>query len=284
VQTCRGGTYEDPQGRFSLPIPTNWTVEEKNGLVTLSDPGGDIQVPVLTLEGGDPEEAIAQAWRQVDADFALEPSDVQRPPSEPGVEETVITTYEADDRVYQGIGQLYSGTVYVLLFDGELAAVQRRAAQLNIIATGFEIAGIEQAELTGVTPKPVNQEVIAELETFIEGALPEFGIPGAAVAVVQNGNAVYTGGFGVQEAGGDVPITPDTHMMIGSTGKSMMTMLMATLVDTGEMTWDTPVREVLPEFSVADPELSETMTMRNWYAPAPGCRGVTSSSYLMQTT
>jgi len=270
AEPASAGTYEDPRGRFSVPIPTNWRVEEGEGFVTLQDPSGEILVYVLALEGTDPEAAIARAWRRADPAFALEPSDVLRPPSEPGVEETVVTNYESDAHVYQGFGQLYDGTVYVLLIDADLAALQRRGAQLNIVATGFEIAALEETDLTGVTPRPVNGQVIAELEGFVEDALPEFGIPGAVVAVVQGGEVVYTGGFGVREAGGTAPMTPDTPMMIGSTGKSLTTMLMAALVDAGEMSWDTPVREVLPEFAVADPELSETMTLRNLVCACTG--------------
>lgn len=161
--------------------------------------------------------------------------------------------------MYQGLGRLHGGTAYVLLIDGDLAAVQRRGAQVNIVATGFEISGLEEADLTNVTTKIVNQNL-----------LPEFGIPGAAVAVVQDGEVVYTGGFGVREAGGDAPLTPDTRMMIGSTGKSLTTMLMAALVDAGKMDWNTPVQEVLPEFGVADPELSRTMTLRNLVCACSG--------------
>ena len=270
AEPAEAGTYEDPQGRFSVPIPTNWTVAEEEGFVTLTDPSGEISVYLAVLQGRNPEAVIARAWRRVDPEFSLEPTDVLSPPSEPGVERTVVTNYDDSGRIYQGYGQLYKGAVYALLIDADLAAVQRRGAQVNIIATGFQIAALEKTDLTGAQPRPVDEAMIAELETFITDALPEFGIPGAAVAVVQGGEVVYTGGFGVREAGGDAPITPDTRMMIGSTGKSLTTMLMATLVDDGEMGWNTPVQNVLPEFEVADPKLSKTMTLRNLVCACTG--------------
>ena len=270
AEPAEAGTYEDPQGRFSVPIPTNWTVAEEEGFVALADPSGEISVYLAVLDGRNPEAVIARAWQRVDPAFSLEPTDVLTPPSEPGVEKTVVTNYDDSGRIYQGFGQLYEGAVYVLLIDADLAAAQRRGAQINIVATGFQISTLEKADLTGVKPRPVDEVMIAELETFITDALPEFGIPGAAVAVVQNGEVVYTGGFGVREAGTDAPLTPDTRMMIGSSGKSLTTMLMATLVDAGEMTWNTPVQQVLPEFEVADPELSETMTLRNLVCACTG--------------
>lgn len=262
--------YADPQGRFSVPVPTNWRVEEGDGLVTLQDPGGDVSVHLLVVPDGNLEQAVAQAWRRVDPEFALRPTDVLRPPPEPGVEETVVTNYESGERVYQGFARRYGGEVYVLLIGGDLAAVQRRGAQVNVVATGFKISALAETDLTDAAPKPVDGAVVEQLEAFINDALPRFNVPGMTVAVVQNGEVVYTGAFGVREAGGGAPITPDTRMMIGSTGKSLTTMLMATLVDEGLMTWDTPVQEVLPEFGVADPELSRTMTLRNLVCACSG--------------
>ena len=262
--------YNDPQGRFLVPVPTNWTAKNRDGVAVLSSPEGNITAYLLVLPGQNPEAVIARAWRQVDPDFTLEPTQVQTPPPEPGVARTVVTDYEVGERVYQGSGQLVGDDVYVFLLAADLAAIQRRGAQVNIVASGFEIASLEETDLTGAEPLPVTREMTATLETFVNRALKQFGVPGAAVAVVQNGKVIYTGGFGVREAGGDVPLTPDTHMMIGSVGKSLTTMLMATLVDEGRMTWDTPVREILPEFAVADPALSKTITVRNLVCACTG--------------
>jgi CubicO group peptidase (beta-lactamase class C family) len=60
-------------------------------------------------------------------------------------------------------------------------------------------------------------------------------------------------------------------MMIGSTGKSMTSMMMATAVDDGLFGWDTPVIEVLPWFALSDPELTAQVTMRQLLC---NCTGV----------
>lgn len=59
-------------------------------------------------------------------------------------------------------------------------------------------------------------------------------------------------------------------MMVGSVTKSMTTMLMATLVDDGLMDWDTPVVDVLPTFALADPELTQEITVRNLVCACTG--------------
>jgi len=45
---------------------------------------------------------------------------------------------------------------------------------------------------------------------------------------------------------------------------------MGTLVDQGKMTWDTPVIDVLPEFAVSDPELTQSITLRNLVCACTG--------------
>src|SRR5690606_15870799 len=142
------------------------------------------------------------------------------------------------------LAQVVGDQTYIMLIYGELEMVQRRSAQLQIVASGFEIAGVEGADLSGAAALPVSA-VIAEFEAFTADLLEDYGIPGASVAIVEGDEIAYLGGFGVTEAGGDEAMTSTTQMMIGSTGKTMTSMLVATLVDDGALDWDTPVVELL---------------------------------------
>ncbi|HEX7002841.1 MAG TPA: serine hydrolase domain-containing protein [Trueperaceae bacterium] len=263
--------YTDPRGRFTFPVPTGWTTARRDGFVEVASPEEGIRIYVYVTDTDDLEAAIREAWSVADPSFDLEPQEILQPPSEPGVEETVLANYDAgdDEQIYQAIAQLRDGTAYVMLFDAELAAVQRRGAQLQIVASGFEITGVEQVDLGGAQPLEVDA-IADELEVFIEETMAAFGIPGAAVAVVQGGEVVYSNGFGTREAGGSEPVTPDTHMMIGSVGKTMTSMAIATMVDDGIVDWDTPVVEVLPEFEVADAQLTQEITIRNLLCACTG--------------
>lgn len=264
--------YTDPQGRFTVPIPTNWSAKPVEDYVVLASPEDQILVYWVVVPGEDVQTAIAHAWSQVDPDFALEPDETLTLPPSSGFEAIANITYDTgDDQVVVAAGgMLRQGVVYVMLLRADLVALQQRAAQLGIIQSGFKVTGLEQADLSGATPLPLDAALLAEFEAYVAGALTRFGIPGAAVAVVQDGEIVYANGFGVRELGGAEPVTPDTRMMIGSTGKSMTTMMMATLVDDGLMQWDTPVRAVLPQFAVADPQLSDQITMRNLVCACTG--------------
>ena len=168
------------------------------------------------------------------------------------------------------MAQLKDGISYVLLLDTDLTTLQKRGAQLSIVGSGFDILAAEEADLSETKPLPVTAEIIGELEKFIAEYMAKFGIPGAAVGIVQDGEVVYAKGFGVADPETGAPMTPDTQMMIGSTGKSLSTLLMATLVDDGLMSWDTPVVDLYPAFRVQDPELSKRITMRNLVCACTG--------------
>jgi CubicO group peptidase (beta-lactamase class C family) len=99
------------------------------------------------------------------------------------------------------------------------------------------------------------------LDLYVEEVMRRTGVPGAAVMIVQNGRTIYAKGFGVRELKKQDPVTPDTLMMIGSTGKSMTTMMMATLVDEGKVAWETPANAIYPDFAVSDPALTPRITL-----------------------
>ena len=87
-------------------------------------------------------------------------------------------------------------------------------------------------------------------------------MPGAAVAVVQGGEVAFLQGFGVRELGRPAPVTADTLLRIGSVTKSFSSLLAATLVDAGRLSWETPLVDLLPDFAVADADLTPRLTVR----------------------
>ncbi len=264
--------YADPLGRFTAPIPTNWTATEGDGYALLSDPDEQIKMYLLAVEGEEAEQAIADGWQLVTPGFDLPVDETVEPPSDQGVEKTVAIGYDTDDdeRFVQGVGQLKDGVVYIILFDSTLEGIQKRNAQVNIVGSGFKITALEESDLSGTAPLPVTTAVTQELEQFIDTYMEAFGVPGAAIGIVQGGELIYAKGFGVADPETGEAVAPDTNMMIGSTGKSLTTMLMATLVDDGLMTWDSPAKELYPDFRVLDPALSETITMRNLVCACTG--------------
>ena len=142
-----------------------------------------------------------------------------------------------------------------------------------------ETPTVSRSDLTGATPLPLTGKRRAAFEAYIADALYRFDVPGAAVAVVQNGDVVYLNGFGVKEVGSTRPVTPDTLMMIGSITKSMTTMMAASLVDAGRLAWDTRLVDLLPQFAVGDPALTNRLTIRDAFCNCSGVPGLNIESY-----
>lgn len=135
-----------------------------------------------------------------------------------------------------------------------------------------------RTDLNGTMPLPLTGKRRAAFEAYVAAALDRFGVPGAAVGVVQNGEVVYLNGFGVREIGTPQPVTPDTMMMIGSITKSMTTMLAAALVDHGHLDWDTRLIDLLPSFAVRDPALTQRLTIRDAFCNCSGVPGLNIES------
>jgi CubicO group peptidase (beta-lactamase class C family) len=261
------------EGRYSVPIPTNWTIEETDTETILQSPEGTIKLHFLVQPAtGSAEEMVADAWALVKPDFAAEVDSTLEPPTQPPVDAALVVNYKMgdDNMVYQGVAQTVGDEVHLLLIEGPLVDVQRRNAQISIIASGYKISGTETDDLSGATAAAVDDRIIESLTAYINQLMPEFKIPGMVIAIVQNGEIVHTNAFGVRELGEDDPMTVDTHMMIGSSGKSLTTTMMATEVDDGLMTWDTPVVDILPQFQMADEELTQDITVKNLVCACTG--------------
>lgn len=104
---------------------------------------------------------------------------------------------------------------------------------------------------------------LIEFEQYLQDKMEEDLIPGMAVALVNSDEIIYAQGFGLRNVERNLPVTEDTLFHIGSTQKSMTSMLIATLIDDGYFDWDTPVIEILPEFELSDPEATQEVAFRH---------------------
>lgn len=266
-------TYIAPDASFSVPVPEGWTAEEGDGVVVLTGPDGRLRASIVAVETPDPDAAVAAAMAIAEPDYRLPSSpDRQEPPGPPGVDRLVVVTYDgglSGREIVQAVARVVGERTYVAVYRGPVQQAIARRSQLSIIDSGLLIADVEQLDLSGERPAAFDERLQGELGAYVEGLLTDYGIPGASIVVVQGGEVAYAGGFGVTEVGG-APVDADTRMMIGSATKSMTTMMAATRVDAGEVTWDTPVVEILPYFRVAESELSRAITLRNLFCACSG--------------
>ena len=110
---------------------------------------------------------------------------------------------------------------------------------------------------------------IASLERRIESAMNDWEAPGLAIAVVQDDAVVMARGFGVVQHGG-APIDIDTVFPAGAVTRTFTASALAILVDEGRLSWDDPVVRFLPALKLADPYVTQHLTVRDLLAARAG--------------
>ena len=118
---------------------------------------------------------------------------------------------------------------------------------------------------------PANiDKAIAELPNLVQQNLDRTGVPGAAVAVVRDGQVVYSQGFGVREVGKPDKVDADTRFQIASVSKSIAATVVAAEVGKGTVSWDDPVTKYLPGFALSDPWVTENATIADFASMRTG--------------
>ncbi|MET9627726.1 serine hydrolase domain-containing protein [Lentzea sp. NPDC006480] len=114
------------------------------------------------------------------------------------------------------------------------------------------------------------------ISEWIERRLPELleehGVVGAQVAVLRDGEIVDAAA-GVRNAVTKEPVTTDTLFQVGSITKVWTATLVMQLVNEGLLDLDRPVRDVLPDFKVADEQATRTVTPRHLLCHTAGFEG-----------
>jgi CubicO group peptidase (beta-lactamase class C family) len=93
-------------------------------------------------------------------------------------------------------------------------------------------------------------------------------MPGAAVAVVRNGEIVFSRGYGLANLEYGIPITNETVFHVASVSKQFTAFAVALLADEGLLSLDDDVRTYMPEF----PDFGETVTLRHLIHHTSGLR------------
>lgn len=127
------------------------------------------------------------------------------------------------------------------------------------------------AQTAGV-PIPDGQveRAVERLDGLAEALLDKSGIPGLAIAVVHEGETVYAKGFGLRRVGEAAPVDAQTVFQIASLSKPVGATVIARQVGEGLVGWDSRVAELLPWFRLADPWVSDHLTIGDLYAHRSG--------------
>ncbi|MEO8067916.1 MAG: serine hydrolase [Flavobacteriales bacterium] len=123
-----------------------------------------------------------------------------------------------------------------------------------LLATGLLLAIGTQAQR-----KPNTDS----LEAYIARAVRDFDQPGLAVGVVQNGQLIWSHGYGKLDLAKPDHVSANSVFYCASISKAFTVCAIGLLADEGKLSFDDPVRKHLPWFKTPDPYVTEHMMVRD---------------------
>jgi CubicO group peptidase (beta-lactamase class C family) len=102
---------------------------------------------------------------------------------------------------------------------------------------------------------------IDRLNSAIEAARLEWGVPGLAVAIVKDGETVLAQGYGVREIDRPEPIDAETLFAIASNTKAFTAAALAMLAEEKKIGWNDRVQQHLPWLHLYDPYVSADLRL-----------------------
>jgi CubicO group peptidase (beta-lactamase class C family) len=137
-----------------------------------------------------------------------------------------------------------------------MASLKRHRA---VIAVGVMLTAGVAGHAAPATPDDAVKATIAAMP----GLLKQWDVPGAGLAIVEDGKVVALKGFGYRDVARKLPVTPDTIFAIGSATKSFTAMAAEMAADDGKFSLDVSPRTYLPGFRLFDPYANAHVTMRD---------------------
>src|SRR3984885_12415566 len=260
-------------GGATFTAPAGWSIVIGTASAVLTAPEQDSHVAIVDVHASDAPGAVAAAWADYRAD-SKRPLKLATPsPARNGWEERRTFTYETspNERATVEAIALRSGDAWtVVIIDGTDPTFEKRGAQLSLIIQSLRPKGYQRESFAGRKALSLNQERIEELKTFVETSMQKLGVPGASLALVDGGQVVYKGGFGVRELGQPEKVDANTVFMAASNTKGMTTLLLAMLADEKKLQWDQPVTQIYPSFKLGDADTTRQVLVHHLVCACTG--------------
>lgn len=254
--------------------PKDFTVASQGSNTVFASPERDLNMSVVEVgAASDAKDAVAKAWSVWQPGFSrsLRVSTPAAPKE--GWEERVSFTYDTspnEKKVVQAMALRKGASWTVLLVDSSEAAIEKRAAAAFLIQQSLRPPGYQRETFAGKAAHRLDAARVKAMTDFVDQALKTLEVPGAGIALIDNGRIVYQGGVGVRELGGTEPVTEDTRFMIASNTKGMATLLLSTLVDEGKLRWDQPVTDIYPGFRLGDDATTKSTLVKHLVCACTG--------------
>lgn len=100
------------------------------------------------------------------------------------------------------------------------------------------------------TASPKFSAAITESRSRILDTMAKLRVPGAQIAVIKDGELVWSEGFGLADIEQQVPVSPLTRFRIASISKPVTSIALGLLIQEGKVDLDQPIQRYVPYFPV----------------------------------
>ncbi|MGG4090746.1 serine hydrolase domain-containing protein [Paenibacillus lautus] len=116
-----------------------------------------------------------------------------------------------------------------------------------------------------------------KVDLYMKAMMEEYQIPGLSVAIVQDGDTLFTNSYGVTAEGSTV--SSNTPFFLGSISKSMTALGIVQLVESGRVDLDESIGTYLPWFAAEASSEVSSITIRQLLAQTSGYSTYTGMEY-----
>ena len=262
-----------PGGAATFIVPAGWSIASDASSAVLQPPEPDVHVAFFDIYAPDAAAAVAQAWA------AYQPA-MKRPlhiatpvPDRNGWTGRTEFLYETspNQRTIDVAVPLHSADTWTIaILQGAEPTFEKRGAQINLVLQSLRPKAYQRETFAGRKALPLTPERIETLKTFVETSMKKLGVPGASLALIDDGKVVYEGGLGVRELGKFTPVDANTLFMAASNTKGMTTLMLARLVDAKKLRWDEAVTEAYPAFKLGDANTTRQVEVKHLICACTG--------------
>jgi len=133
----------------------------------------------------------------------------------------------------------------------------------SILTKFIVLAILLSTNLFTVGQNAGEKKILDSLQGCYKKALADWEVPGMAVAIVKDGNIIFSEGFGVRDISEEAHVDGKTMFPVASNTKAFTSAALAVLVDEGKIDWQDKVVQHIPWFQLYDPYVTANMTIRD---------------------
>jgi len=260
------------QGNAFL-APAGWSIAVRGAATIVEAPEGDSWIAFVDVNADAADAAVKAAWAAYKPGAKWPLVVATDAPPRDGWKDRRTYEYQtspSEQREVSASAQRANGVWTVAIRDLGSAVSEKRSGQIALIFSRFLPRGYTRETFAGRRAHALDAARVAELTKFIEAGQRALKVPGAALGLIQHGKVVFSGGFGVRELGRPAKPDGNTLFMIASNTKSLTTLLLAKLVDSKRLAWDSQVSALFSKFKLGDAATTQSVLVKHLVCACTG--------------